>query len=300
MRVLLLDSSRLWQTLSISENELVDVYNMSADDLPCPTCGNPVAKTDRYCRNCGATLVETSSSLPTAPPPPQPVIEAPPPYQRKFSLLQRYYKLLTAPSEAMSDIALAPDYTGYFGILALEFALTIITLALAMQKIQFVGTYAGRLTSAITGILVLAVIIALVLIVVKWLIKSLIVRSASDSGSSWGFNTAASVTGYAYLADAVIMIIGVAVSWFLIPTFQVDTTDLNVAIQQMNDYQAQVNLLRLTFSLPFNLLAVIWKSYLGGLGTHFGTREKCSKLTGFAIFFVLSLVGLLISFVTSL
>jgi len=272
---------------------------MSTDDFPCPECGNTVSKTDKYCRNCGATLTESPTAMPTAPPPPQPAPEAPPPYERKFSTLQRYYKLVTAPSEAMKDIALAPDYTGYFGILALQFLIALIALAMALQKIQFVGTYAVRITSTLSGILALAVIGAVVILVIRWLIKSFIVRYAGDSGSSWSFSTAASVTAYAYITDVIMGIIGVAVVWFLMPTFRVDTTDLTLAIQQMNDYRAQLNLLRLTFTLPFNLLGIIWKSYLGGLGTHFGTNEKCSKLTGFIIFFVLSLIGLLISFVTN-
>jgi len=257
-----------------------------------------MSKTDRYCRNCGATLAEPPTAMPTAPPPPQPAPEAPP-YERKFSTLQRYYKLLTAPSEAMKDIALAPDYTGYFGILALEFVLSLIALAMVLQKFQLVGTYADQITSTLSGILALAVIIASVLLVIKWLVKSLIVRYAGDSGSSWSFNTAASVTAYAYIIDVIVSIMGIAVVWLLVPTFHVDTTDLTVAIQQMNDYRAQVSLLRLTFTLPFDLLGIIWKSYLGGLGTHFGTNEKCSKLTGFIIFFVLSLIGLLISFLTN-
>lgn len=275
---------------------------MSEENYPCPQCGNIVGKTDKFCKNCGATLIESPLTAPTALPPPPPIIEAPPPtppYIRKLSTLQRYFKLLTAPSEAMKDIGLAPDYSGYFGILALEFVLTIIALVLAMQKIQLVGTYGEQLTNDITGILALAVIIATFLLIIRWLIKSLIVRFAGDSGSDWSFSTAASVTGYAYIADVVFMIIGIVVSWFLIPTFRVDTTDLNMAIQQMSDYRAQINVLKLTFTLPFTLVGIAWKSYLGGLGTHFGTDEKCSKRNGFIIFLVLGLLGLLITFVLS-
>jgi hypothetical protein len=235
--------------------------------------------------------------MPTSPP--QPTPEVRPPYERKFSTLQRYYKLVTAPSEAMKDIALAPDYKGYFGILVLQFALLSISLAVALQRIQFVGTYAVVLSNMLIGVFVGVVIIASVLIVIRWLVKSFIVRHAGDSGSSWRFRTAASVTAYAYIADVVIMMIGIAVSWFLMPTFRVDTTDLTVAIQQMNGYRAQLNLLKLTFTLPLSLLGVIWKSYLGGLGTHFGTNGWCSKRTGFFIFFVLSLIGLIVAFVIS-
>jgi len=236
--------------------------------------------------------------LPTAPPPPQPVIEAPP-YERKFSIVQRFYKLVIAPSEAMKDVALAPDYAGYLGIVALQFVLLLVSLTIAMQKIQFVGAYAVRITGILSGVLAVAAIIASVLLIVKWLAKSFLVRYAGDSRSSWSFSTAASVTGYAYIADVVFSIIGIAISWLILPTFHVDTTDLNAAIQQMNDYRAQINLLKLTYTLPVSLLGITWKSYLGGLGTHFGTNEKCSIRTGFAIFFALSLIGLLISLAIS-
>jgi len=272
---------------------------MSEENFPCPKCGNMVSKTDKFCKNCGATLIEAPPSIPTAPPPPQPLPEAPPPYERTFSTLQRYYKLLTAPSEAMKDIALAPDYTGYFGILALQFILILVSLVVAMQKFQFTGTYADQIISFLSGILAVATILATGLLIIEWLVKSLIVRFAGDSGSNWNFSTAASVTGYAYIADVVFAIIGILILWFILPTFHVDTTDLNVAMQQTSDYRAQLNMLKLTFSLPFTLLGIAWKSYLGSLGTHFGTEEKCSKLNGFIIFFVLSLLGLLISFVTS-
>ena len=53
----------------------------------------------------------------------------------------------------------------------------------------------------------------------------------------------------------------------------------------------------LVYCLPFDLFGLLWKSYLGGLGAHFGTKEKCSLGMGIAVFFVLSLIGFLIPFV---
>ncbi len=108
-----------------------------------------------------------------------------------------------------------------------------------------------------------------------------------------------SITAYAYIADVIVGIISVIVSWLLVPTFRVDITDLTLATQQISNYRAQLNVIRLTFTLPISLLGIVWKSYLGSLGTHFGTEEKCSKLTGFIIFFVLSLIGVVISFLTA-
>ncbi len=270
---------------------------MSEEDFLCPQCGKTVSKTDRYCKNCGASLIGLPEPLPTTPPP-QEALE--PSYERRFSLLGRFYKLLTAPSEAMKDIALAPDYAGFFVILALQAAITVVGLVMVMQKIQLVGTYARQVSSLLAPILAGVLVVALVLIIIRWLVKSLIVRYAGDSGSSWSFRTAASVTGYAYITSVIFAIVAITISWFLVPTFIVDTSNLSTATQQMNDYRAQINTLNLMFSLPVNLVGLIWKSYLGGLGTHFGTNGKCSIRTGFVVFFALGLIGLLVSFVTSL
>jgi len=59
----------------------------------------------------------------------------------------------------MRDIALAPDYTGYFAILALQFVLTAVAVAMVMQKIQIAGTYAGQITSMVNVILGIAMVI---------------------------------------------------------------------------------------------------------------------------------------------
>lgn len=263
----------------------------------CPSCGTLVFEGDIYCRKCGASLTEFFKTIPETPPPsPEHVTEEP--YRRKFSLTQRLYKLLTAPSEAMRDIAFAPDYEGVFVIIAVEFVLLSIGIAMVLQKIQFFGPNAGRISGMVSGILGVAIFLLLILSAVMWLIKSLIVKYACDSGSSWDFKVAASITGYAYIADLIVAILGIFVLWFLLPTFQFDTTNLEAARLALNDYQAQLNWLRLVYSLPVSLFGLLWKSYLGGLGAHFGTREQCSLGTGIAVFFVLGLIGFLISFIT--
>jgi hypothetical protein len=267
------------------------------EKFPCPSCGTLVSKDDVYCRKCGVNLVGFSKTVPEAPPSPpeRPLEEL---YERKFSLTQRFYKLLTAPSEVMRDIALAPDYGGVLVIIALEFVFLAVVVVMVLQKIRFSGPYAETIWGMVSGLLVAAIIVGGVIIVpAKWLIKSLIVKYACDSGSGWDFKTAASVTGYAYIADIVMGIIGICIGWFLLPTLHLDTTDLGAIRQAFNDYQAQLNWLRLTYSLPFSLFGLLWKSYLGGLGAHFGTKEKCSLGVGIAVFFVLSLIGFLISFV---
>ncbi len=267
------------------------------EKFPCPNCGTLVSKDDVYCRKCGANLTGFSKTVPEAPPPtperlPKEV------YERKLSLTQRFYKLLTAPSEAMRDIALAPDYEGIIVVLALDFVLLAVTLGLVMQKIRLSGPYAGRVGGMLSGILAVAVFIAVIILAVKWAVKSLIVKHACDSGSGWDFKTAASVTGYAYIADVVMSIVGLCLAWFLLPTFHLDLTDLEALRQAVNDYQAQLDWLRFMYTLPFSFFGLVWKSYLGGLGARFGTKEKCSLSMGILVFFVLSLIGFLISFIT--
>ena len=270
---------------------------MSEDKITCPNCGTLVSKSDTYCRNCGTNLAERPETLPPSSSVPLP---APPPtYERKFSLPQRFIKLLTKPSEAMSDIAKAPEYGGFVFIAIAEFILFPAGLFVALQKIQFSGANASLINSMLADILALAVFIAIILFVAKWAIKSLIVKYGGDSGSGWDFKTAASVTGYAYLADVVIGIIGIIISWYLLPTTRIDTTDLNAAIQTMNSDRAQLNLYKLEITLPLTFIGLLWKSYLGGLGTHYGTEEKCSTRLGFALFFILGLIGMLISFLAS-
>jgi hypothetical protein len=237
-----------------------------------------------------------SIELPAPSSPPEVLPEEP--YERSFSLAQRFYKLLTSPSEAMRDIALAPDYEGVLVVIALNIVVLSVAVGIALQKIQFSGPHAETISGMVSGLLIAAIFIAGILEVAKWAIKSLIVRYACDSGSGWDFKTAASVTGYAYIADIIMGVIGLCIGWFLLPTFRLETTDLEAMRQAINDYEAQVNWLGLVYTLPFSLFGLLWKSYLGGLGTRFGTKEKCSLSMGIAVFFVLSLIGIMISFIT--
>ncbi len=91
---------------------------------------------------------------------------------------------------------------------------------------------------------------------------------------------------------------GVVVVWFLLPSVTVDMTSLEAIQQSMSSYMAELTWLRLLFTLPASFIGLAWKSYLGGLGMHFGTEESCSVRTGAALFFVLGLVGLLFSYLT--
>jgi hypothetical protein len=149
----------------------------------------------------------------------------------------------------------------------------------------------------VTSILSLAVVIAVVLLVVKWLVKAFLVKVACDSGSGWSFKSAASVTGYAYFPPVILSLISLVVTWFLVPSFTIDTTNLEQAMLDLAAIRAQADWLVLFYGLPMSFVGLIWKSYVGGLGAHFGTNEECSVGMGVAVFFILGLVSLLISFI---
>jgi hypothetical protein len=270
---------------------------MSGEEkFPCPCCGTLISKDSVFCKKCGVNVIEFSKTAPEAPPsPPERLAEEL--YERKFSLTQRFYKLLTAPSEAMRDIALAPDYEAVLVVIALDIVFLSVAAGIILQKIQFSGPHAETISGIVSGLLIAATFIGGILGLARWAIKSLIVRYACDSGSGWDFKTAASITGYAYIADIIMGLIGLFIGWFLLPTFRLESTDLEATRQAFNDYEAQLNQLTLTYCLPFSLFGLLWKSYLGGLGTRFGTKEKCSLRMGIAVFFALSLIGFMISLI---
>jgi hypothetical protein len=239
-----------------------------------------------------ANVLSVDTGVPSSSQPSEVVPEKP--YERKFSFLQRLFKVLFSPSEGMKDVALAPTYGEIFVVLAILIVLALIDIAIIFTKIQFVG-----MPAFIWGILTLAMAIAVVfvfgVIIAFWLVKSLIVRVACDRGSGWSFKTAASITGYAYLANIVLGIVGIVVLWFLMPSVIVDVTNQEATMQAIANFQAQMGWTRFWYALPVSLLGLVWESYLGALGTRFGSGGKCSFRLGFIVFFCIGLVGLLIS-----
>jgi hypothetical protein len=136
------------------------------------------------------------------------------------------------------------------------------------------------------------------LVAVRWLIKSFIVKYLCDSGSGWGFKTAASVTGYAYFATLILSIPGIVIMWLFVPSITIDVTNTAIVQQQLASYVGQLSWLQWVYGLPTTLLGLVWKSYLGGLGAHFGA-DGCSVQKGVAVFFILGLVSALLSFAIS-
>lgn len=219
-------------------------------------------------------------------------------YERKYSVFQRFYRLVVSPSKAMKDIGLCPDYGGPLVLVILEIILAAVTVSLAFQKIQWTGDpqIISQAQNVVTTIITITVLLSWVLFLAFWLVKSWLVKASCDSGSSWSFGTAASVTGYAYVADIIFGVIGLLVVFPLLPSLTLNVSDLDAARQALANFQAQVLWIELAVGIPIYLIALIWKSYLGALGTKFGTRERCSIRLGFVVFFILALLGWLISF----
>ncbi len=216
-------------------------------------------------------------------------------------MLQRFYKLVFSPYEAMKDIGRAPDYGGPIILVTLKIILFVIVLSVALQKIQLVGdsSIVTQVYGFLSASIAIGAIIAVFLLLAFWLIKSFLVKITCDSGSGWTFATAASATGYAYIADIIFGITGLIALYMLIPSITISVTDVTAARQALANYQTQIFWIRLFFFIPFSLVGLLWKSCLGGIGTKFGTKEKASIALGFFVFFVLALLGWLISYVAT-
>lgn len=258
---------------------------------------------DSSCGKCGADLKQQSigppmstTMLPVPPemPPPAPPL---PPYQAKYGAVSRLFRILLKPSETMKDIALAPDYGGVMIILVLEAALTVVSIAFIFSRFDIAGTYAVAVRSILLGLLVVTSAISVIGLPIKWLIKSWIVQKVCGARSGWSFKSAASVTGYAYVASLVVSLVTMPFLPFVVPTIRYDTSSLDALRQAVETYTAQMATMKLYFTLPTIIVALIWKSYLGGAGTHHGTRQLCRILDAFFLFFLLGLVSVALTFI---
>jgi hypothetical protein len=190
----------------------------------------------------------------------------------------------------MKDIALAPDYAGVIFILFCQAAVGIAAVAIALSKVQVTGPFAESVLIFVTPVIAVALAFSFILVPVRWLLKSVIVWKLADSGSMWEFKKAASVTGYAYIADLIVSLIATPLMFLVIPTLVIDTSSLEVMRQLTANYVAQIAALKISYTLPSLFLALLWKSYLGAVGTKHGTRDMCKLSGAFLLFFLLGLI----------
>lgn len=219
-------------------------------------------------------------------------------YERRFSFAERFLRVLASPSATMKDIGLAPDIPGPVVILMLRIIVTAVGTWILLQKISFVGDsqylthFWGVLRDTFMGLMFFSGTSTFV----SWLAKSWVVEYACDAGSHWDFVTAASVTGYAYVADLVMGILTVCAIWFATPSFTFYLSSAEVAMQSALDFNANIAWIQFWYTLPFAFLGLAWKSYLGALGSQFGTRGKCRARGAFVVFCLLGSVSVLFSF----
>ena len=197
----------------------------------------------------------------------------------------------------MDDIGSAPDYTGVIVLFVIWTIFTIIGVMIMLPKLQFVGPYGATITSAVMATTVGTLILVPFVLIIRWLVKSYLIRHACN-GKSWDFPTAASVTGYAYLPNVIISFVWLFVIWFLIPSVIVDTTDLAQALIQLEIFDAQTMWITVGLSTIFAAFALLWKSYLGSLGTYTGTRMNCERNSAFGAFVAIGFIGLLIDLIS--
>jgi hypothetical protein len=197
----------------------------------------------------------------------------------------------------MEDVSLAPEYGGVALIIFAISVISIVAILISFGKMRFTGPYAADIMVVLNFTIGITAMLAVAIFVVRWLVKSLLVKYGCDSGSGWTFKNAASVTGYVYLVNVVMGLIGLFVIWSFIPSIVIDTTDLEAALVQLANYEAQIAWLQIVYTIPTLLIELVWKSYLGALGAHFGTRKMCSMGQGVGIFLILGLIGLALNFV---
>lgn len=270
------------------------------NSITCPRCGQIVPSGNAYCGACGAQVssvrdvghtrsrIEPTSSVVRRPPAP-----LPPKYDRQLSMFERFTKLLTSPREAMEDIGRAPDYGGVIVLFILWTIIGTIGYVITLQKIQFVGTYSSQINAILAAASMGIIILIPIVLIVRWLIKSYLIRHLTDS-NSWTFETAASVTGYAYLPNLIFAFVGIFISWLLLPSIIINTSNLEQALAQMELFTNQTLWLTIGINTLLSVAALFWKSNLGSYGTYYGTHMNYEKDSAFAIFLLVGGIGLVI------
>lgn len=209
---------------------------------------------------------------------------------------KRLQKVFTSPRKAMTNIASAPDYVGVVFIIVLSAVMGTFSAAIMFQKLQFTGPYEQEIAFAANSILMLLLLVVPIIMIIRWLVKSLLAYLLCDSGSSWDFEDAASVTGYSYAPSLLMSLIGIFIIWTFVPTVTIDTTNPELAMIILENQIATLSWIQIVFTLPVTLIELFWKSYLGGIGVHESTLGECSENKAFIIFIFLGLLGILLDY----
>ncbi|TFG04903.1 hypothetical protein EU538_11895 [Candidatus Thorarchaeota archaeon] len=196
----------------------------------------------------------------------------------------------------MDDISSSPDYTGALLVMVLNAIFGIVAVSVLLQKMQFIGPNAGAVRAVEASILSQLLLVTPIVLIGRWLLKSFVVYWICGGAHPWDFKTAAAITGYSYVPTIVLALLSTTVSWFVMPTIIIDTTDMQLAVVRLEYELSQISPYLTILSVVFSLVGVTWKSYLGGIGVYEGTGGRGSELVGFAVFFVLGFIGFFIDF----
>ncbi len=83
----------------------------------------------------------------------------------------------------------------------------------------------------------------------------------------------------------------------VLPTVVIDTSSRVTTQQATAAFTAQAEALKMSMTVPLTLVGNAWGAYLGGQGVKAGTRGKTSFAAGFAVFFLIGLIDLLLIFI---
>ncbi len=247
-----------------------------------------LAEKDRRIRELEAQVQQAGARLaPTFAP-------STPPPARGLSALRRWGGIFKAPGITMSDIARAPNYAEPGAIVLLEAILGGIAVGVAMGKMEITGPYAGAVMSRVSAMLAGSVVLAGVLMFLFWAIRAGIILALCRGDSGWQFKSVAAVAGYALIPGLLITVLSLIIMASALPAVVIDTGNLAATEQAVAAFGEQTAALKLSMTVPLTLAGNAWGAYLGGLGVNAGTRGRCSAGGGFAAFFAIGLVDLLL------
>jgi len=222
------------------------------------------------------------------------------PVERRYGLGKRLLGLITRPGKVLADIGAVPDYAGPLTIIVLYVLLCCVDVWIILSKFHVTGPYADVVSAVFTLVLAGVVLAGALAMPVRWVIKSLIVWKVCDRGSGWSLKKALSVTGYAYLADLVLYAASLVITALLAPTFYFETTTVGETLRRFySEYLPQLKAI-FVCGLALKVGALVWKSYLGAVGTYYGTGGACSERRAFAIFMGLGSITIILGLINLL